>query len=311
MRVFIGNILTLEGAMLAWTVNTGRRARDGQLTMDRASVAEQQSFDAERLHVGAGGLFLSNVTFGGPVDLRDAHVDGQVAMVGASVADKQTFDAGGLQSAPRDCSCDNVTFGGPVDLSAAQSRRPDGHGRGPASPTTTFNAAGLHVGAGGLFLRNVTFGGPVDLRDAHVDSQMAMDGCQRRRETELHAERLHVGGRRAAPAQRRSSVARSSARAQIDGQMAMVGASVAENTASVRSGCMSALASSRGLPRSAGRRLRRCSTSMETWIYGTAMCGNWISGALSSGTIFGLAGASTMDRSAGFAGTRATARHPA
>ena len=42
------------------------------------------------------GLYLRNVTFGGPVLLREAHVDGQMDMEGAHIADKQEFDAQAL-----------------------------------------------------------------------------------------------------------------------------------------------------------------------------------------------------------------------
>jgi hypothetical protein len=85
------------------------------MDMEGASVAAEQTFDAERLHVGAGALLLRQVTFGGPVTLRDAHVDGQMAMEGASVAAEQTFDAERLHVGSN-FFARFVTFGGTVNF---------------------------------------------------------------------------------------------------------------------------------------------------------------------------------------------------
>jgi hypothetical protein len=69
-RAVIGSFLTMQGADLRDSINLGEAHIEDQMDMGGASVAE--AFTAVNLHVGAGGLHLWNVKFGGPVDLRGA-----------------------------------------------------------------------------------------------------------------------------------------------------------------------------------------------------------------------------------------------
>jgi hypothetical protein len=165
---------------------------EGQMSMTGASVAEKQTFDAQRLHVGAGGLFLDNVTFGGPVDLRQAYVEGQMSMTDASVAEKQMFNAAGLHVG--NFLAKHTTFGGPVDLLDAHVEGQMAMGGASVAEKQTFAAQRLHVGAGGLFLDNVTFDGPVDLRYALVEGLMTIEGASVAERQVFSGIGLHVGG---------------------------------------------------------------------------------------------------------------------
>jgi hypothetical protein len=79
----VGGELTMKGATFRSSVILHGAHVDGQMDMQSANVADQQPFDAERLHVGRD-LFARSVTFGGDaifillnvgsVDLRDSHV---------------------------------------------------------------------------------------------------------------------------------------------------------------------------------------------------------------------------------------------
>ena len=48
---------------------------DDPMVMEGGRVADQQTVDADRLHVGSN-LFARFVTFGGPVDFEGLRVDG-------------------------------------------------------------------------------------------------------------------------------------------------------------------------------------------------------------------------------------------
>jgi hypothetical protein len=166
---------------------------DGQMDMEGASIADQRAFEAQRLHVGSGGLYLRNVKFGGRVVLRDAHVDGEMDMEGASIADQQAFEAQILHVGSGGLYLRNVKFGGPVVLRDARvDGQMDMEGASIADQRA-FDAQRLHVGSAGLYVRNVKFGGPVVLRGADIDGQMDMEGASVADQQAFDAEILHVG----------------------------------------------------------------------------------------------------------------------
>ena len=163
------------------------------MDMSGARIAAGQTFDANLLHVGTGGLFLRQASFGGAVDLHDAHVEGQIAMEGVSVAEGQAFRAARLHVGPGGLFINNAKFGGPVDL-------PDAHVEGPMDMSDAtvigqhlFNAERLNVGASGLSLTRAKFGGRVDLLDAHVEGLMDVDGARVAENQTFYAQRLSVG----------------------------------------------------------------------------------------------------------------------
>ncbi len=162
------------------------------MSMDDASIADHQTFNAQTLHVGAGGLSMDNVKFGGPVDLTDAQVSGQMSMGNASIADHQTFRAQKMHVGAGGLFMRNVKFGGPVDLTDAQVGQMTMDDASIADHQT-FRAQRMHVGAGGLFMKNVKFGGPVDLTDAQVSGQMSMDNASIADHQTFNAQTLHVG----------------------------------------------------------------------------------------------------------------------
>jgi hypothetical protein len=174
-RAFIGGFLNMSGADLRGRVGLRDAHVDGQMDMEGASVAAE--FDAERLHVGAGGLFLRNVKFGGRVALRTARVDGQMSMVGASVAEQQTFDAERLHVGAGGLFLRDAKFGGPVVLVHAHVEGQMSMVGASVAEKQIFDASLLNVGAGGLFLRDAKFGGPVVLAHAHVGGQMDIEGA--------------------------------------------------------------------------------------------------------------------------------------
>jgi hypothetical protein len=190
-RAVVAGNLRMSKAVFGGPVLLRDAHVDGQMSMTGASIADKQTFDADRLHVGAGGLFLDEVKFGGPVVLSDAHVDGQMVTEGASVADKQTFNAE-LLHVGAGLSMRNTKFGGPVDLRAAHVDSQMAMEGASVADKQTFDAEALRVGAGGLFLSEVKFGGPVDLSDAHVDGQMGTVGASIADKQPFLAERLHV-----------------------------------------------------------------------------------------------------------------------
>jgi hypothetical protein len=192
-RAFIGSSLVMRGAEFAGQVDLRDTHIGGQLDMERASLADTQAFDAERLRVGAGGLLLRKVTFGGSVGLRNAHVEGQMDMEGASVSANQMFDAELLHVGTGGLFLRKVTFGGPVALRDAHVDGQLDMDGASIADMQAFDAERLHVGTGGLLLRNVVFGGPVALRDVHVDGQMDMEGARIAAGQTFNGERLHVG----------------------------------------------------------------------------------------------------------------------
>jgi hypothetical protein len=216
--------LFLRQTQFLGPVNLRDAQVEGQMDMERASVAEGQLFDGERLHVGAGGLLSRGVTFGGPVDLLDLHVEGEMTMEGVSVADQQTFNAERLHVGVGGLFLRQAKFGGSVNLRESHVEGQMDMEGADVADEQKFDAERLHVGTG-LFLHQAKFGGTVVLRDAHIEGQMDMKGATVA--DELSGERLHVGTggllvRNVAfggPVDLR--------RALIDGQMAMEDVSVA------------------------------------------------------------------------------------
>jgi hypothetical protein len=68
----VGSFLFLSGTRIGGTVMLRDARIDGQIDMNGAVIADVKPFDAERLSIGAGGLYMRKVTFGGPVDLLGA-----------------------------------------------------------------------------------------------------------------------------------------------------------------------------------------------------------------------------------------------
>jgi hypothetical protein len=198
-QTFNASELHVTGAFWALNVMFGgpvdlTDAYVDSMDMDDVSIAEKQTFKAERMHVGTRGLSLPNATFGGPVDLMDVHVDGQMYMDGASVADKQTFTAVRLYVGTSGLFLKNMKFGGPVDLLDARVDGQLAMDHASVAPGQTFIAVRLHVGPGGLFLEEANFGGPVDLSEAHIDGAMSMTNASIADQQTLSATELHVGG---------------------------------------------------------------------------------------------------------------------
>ena len=225
----IGSNLYARGVEFGGTVNLRAAHIEGEALLEGARVAKDQNFDAERIHVGYGGMSLSKVTFGGRVVFLDAVIDGQMNLVEASVAEEQTFQAQRLHVGRGGLYMRRVTFGGPVDLIDAQI---DGgmHMEGAnIAKDQSFIAQRLHVAPGGLFMGSVTFGGPVDLIDAQIDGRMDMEGATIAKDQSFNASGLRVG-----PGGLLMSDATFGGRvsligAQIDGSMDMEGASIAKD----------------------------------------------------------------------------------
>ncbi len=183
--------LFMRGAVFDGPIDLRNAYVGNQIDMNGASIARKQTFDAEYLHVGTGGLILQNVRFGGSVNLREAHIEGQISMVGSSVADQQTFDAEVLRVGAGGLIMRNVKFGGHVDLHDAHIEGQMDMEAASVADKQAFEAQHLVVGTG-LLLDRVKFGGPVDLIDAHAGGLMSMDGATLA--SVLEAERLHVEG---------------------------------------------------------------------------------------------------------------------
>jgi hypothetical protein len=93
---FVGDFLTMEGAVFGGPVLLRDTHVEGQMSMNGASVADQQPFDADRLLVGrdfvasadtfGGALHLAGLTVDGALDLRDSHVR-ELDLTGAVVRD--------------------------------------------------------------------------------------------------------------------------------------------------------------------------------------------------------------------------------
>jgi len=164
---------------------------DSQMDMGEASIAPDQAFDAQRLRVGSGGLFLRKVTFGGPVVLLDAEVDGQMDISGSSIARGHKLVADRLR-AHGGALMHNMVFGGSVNLRDLRAEYLSIDETRVASGES-FDAQQMHVGAGGLSMRNVVFGGDVDLLNSRVDGQMDISGARFAADRELNAQRLSVG----------------------------------------------------------------------------------------------------------------------
>ncbi len=71
-RTFLAGGLFMRNVKFGGPVDLTDAQVSGQMSMGNASIADHQTFRAQRMHVGAGGLFMRNVKFGGPVDLRHA-----------------------------------------------------------------------------------------------------------------------------------------------------------------------------------------------------------------------------------------------
>jgi hypothetical protein len=187
-RAFLGSALAMRGAVVDGPVNLGD-AHVSQIDMDEVSIADQQELLASGLHVGGGGLLIRRARFGGPVNLRGAHVDGQINMDDASIADK--FIAEGLHVGSW-LFMRRVTFGGLVGLRGAHVDGQINMNDASIADQQDFLAEWLYVGTGGLFMDEVTFGGRVYLRGAHVESQMGMEKAHII--GEFSADGLHVVG---------------------------------------------------------------------------------------------------------------------
>jgi hypothetical protein len=225
----VRNGVAMEAADIGGPVDLRDAVIDGQLSMVGANIADNQTFDAGRMRVGTGGLFLNGVHFGGSVNFHDVQVDGQMNMEGASVADGQPFDAYRMHIGTGGLFLTNVRFGGLVNLQATQV---DGqlYMRGATvADKHAFTAVQLHVGAGGLSLENVQFGGPVILRDAQVDGQMNMTGASVAGEQPFDADRMHVGAGGLFLNNVQLGGAVNLRYARIDGQFTMEGATVAND----------------------------------------------------------------------------------
>ena len=195
--LYVGTLLSLNNVKFGGPVSLLDAHVESQMSMENASLADQQTFNAERLYVGNGSLIMRNTKFGGPIVLRSAHVEGQVVMTGARVAENQMFN-GELLHVGAELFLDEVTFGGPVDLGGAHiGNAMEMEGTNIAGQQT-FNAPGLDVGAG-LSLTNVTFGGPVDLGGARIAGRMFMADASVADQQTFNAERLHVGSDFLAP----------------------------------------------------------------------------------------------------------------
>jgi hypothetical protein len=166
-RAFIGSSLFMRGTEFGGSVDLNDAHVDGQMVMDGASVADKQTFDAERLHVGVGGLYLNNVKFGGPVDLLEVSVDGQMGMEGASVADE--FAAYALHV--KGLYLSKVKFGGPVMLRGARIDGQLDMTSASIAEKQPLSADVLHV-SGDFFLISTTFGGAVELAGLTVDGEL-------------------------------------------------------------------------------------------------------------------------------------------
>lgn len=118
-RAIIGSNLIMQGAVFGGPVNL--RSQNVSLPMDLedVSTADQQAFDATRLHVGRDGLYLRKARFGGPVYLFDAQIDGQMSMEGAQVA--YELDAEPLRVGAAGLLLSDAIFSGTVSLGNALS----------------------------------------------------------------------------------------------------------------------------------------------------------------------------------------------
>src|SRR5215472_4667708 len=233
-QLFTAYGLRVRGAWLIRSVMFGGGAQlrdaqvDGQMNMEGASVADKQPFDADRLHIGPGGLFLHNVRFGGPVSFHSAQIDGQMDMGGSSVADKQTFDAAALHVGADGLFLRKVQFGGPVKLLDAQAGQMDMEGASVADQQA-FDAGRMHVGAGGLFMKNARFGGAVNLREARIDGTFTLEGTEIAKDQTFAAAGLYVGAagldlssvKFGGPVELRN--------ARVDGRMFMLDANIASD----------------------------------------------------------------------------------
>jgi hypothetical protein len=150
---------------------------DGQVSIEAATIAAGQRFDASGLRLHHGSLFLLDVTFAGPVSLRDADVDGAVELQKSSIAPGQSFDAERLHAGAGGLNARDVTFGGETNL---QRARVDGQldlSGTRFAPDASLNAELLRVG-GALLARDVTFGRVVALQGLSVGSILDLRGAR-------------------------------------------------------------------------------------------------------------------------------------